>query len=315
MEHRGSKMTKGKEKLSGKKKSELIFYVCMVVLPLAQISVFFIGVNFNSVLLAFKSYTPDGKFVYTGFDNFKLFFTDLLGDRSTAMRMMFSNSMWLYFAGLIVGAPLNVLFAYLIYKKIPGSTFFNVILFLPQILSSVVMSIMFRYFMEEGIPALAQLLGVKTLPSFFVDISSAFPTVIAYNIWAGFGGQIIVYVSTMSRIPNDLVEVGQLEGMSLWQEFIYLTFPMVYSTISTYLVIATSGIFTNQAALYNFYGNEAPAYTQTFGYYLFVTVLKSDGYDAYPQAASMGIMFTVVSIPLVFVVKWLLERYNPEVEV
>ena len=308
-------MTKGKEKtISGKKKGELIFYICMIALPLTQICIFFIGVNFNSILLAFKSYTPDGGYIFTGFSNFQLFFKEFFGERSTAMRMMFSNSMWLYFVGLIVGAPLNVVFAYLIYKKIPGSTFFNVILFLPQILSSIVMSIMFRYFMEKSIPAFAQMIGIKTLPSFFVDISATFPTIIAYNIWAGFGGQIIVYVSTMSRIPNDLVEVGQLEGMSLWQEFIYLTFPMVYSTISTYLIIATSGIFTNQAALYNFYGNEAPAYAQTFGYYLFVTVLKSDGYDAYPQAASMGIMFTVVSIPLVFFVKWLLERYNPEVE-
>ena len=308
-------MTKGKERtISGKKRGELIFYICMIALPLTQICIFFIGVNFNSILLAFKTYTPDGDYIFTGFNNFRLFFQEFFGDRSTAMRMMFSNSMWLYFIGIIVGAPLNVWFAYLIYKKIPGATFFNIILFLPQILSSIVMSIMFRYFMEKGIPAFAQMLGIETLPSFFVDISATFPTIIVYNIWAGFGGQIIVYVSTMSRIPNDLVEVGQLEGMSLWQEFVYLTFPMIYSTIATYLIIATSGIFTNQAALYNFYGNEAPAYAQTFGYYLFVTVLKSDGYDAYPLAASMGIMFTVVSIPLVFFVKWLLERYNPEVE-
>ena len=308
-------MTKGKERtISGKKRGELIFYICMIALPLTQICIFFIGVNFNSILLAFKTYTPDGDYIFTGFNNFRLFFQEFFGDRSTAMRMMFSNSMWLYFIGIIVGAPLNVWFAYLIYKKIPGATFFNIILFLPQILSSIVMSIMFRYFMEKGIPAFAQMLGIETLPSFFVDISATFPTIIVYNIWAGFGSQIIVYVSTMSRIPNDLVEVGQLEGMSLWQEFVYLTFPMIYSTIATYLIIATSGIFTNQAALYNFYGNEAPAYAQTFGYYLFVTVLKSDGYDAYPLAASMGIMFTVVSIPLVFFVKWLLERYNPEVE-
>ena len=297
-----------------KNKSSLIFYICMVALPLTQICIFFIAVNFNSILLAFKSYTSDGEYIFVGLDNFKTFFRELFGEKSAAMRMRLTNSLLLYAVGLIVGVPLNIIFAYLIYKKVPCAAFFNVILFLPQILSSIIMSIMFRYFMEKALPVIAELLNVTNLPSFFVDISSAFPTILIYNVWAGFGGQIIVYISTMSRIPGELVEVGKIEGMNLWQEFRYLTFPMIYSTISTYLVIATSAIFVNQASLFNFYGNEAPAYTQTFGYYLFVTVLKSDGYDAYPIAASMGLCFTAVSIPLVYFVSWLLNRYNPEVE-
>lgn len=297
-----------------KNKSSLIFYICMVALPMAQICIFFIAVNFNSVLLAFKRYTPDGEYVFAGLDNFKTFFSELFGEKSAAMRMRLTDSMLLYFVGLIVGVPLNIIFAFLIYKKIPLAAFFNVILFLPQILSSIIMSIMFRYFMEKAIPVIAEFFKITDLPSFFVDISSAFPTILAYNVWAGFGGQIIVYISTMSRIPSELTEVGKIEGMNLWQEFKYLTFPMIYSTISTYLVIATSAIFVNQASLFNFYGNEAPAYTQTFGYYLFVTVLKSDGYDAYPLAAAMGLCFTAVSIPLVYFVSWLLNRYDPEVE-
>lgn len=297
-----------------KNKSSLIFYICMVALPMAQICIFFIAVNFNSVLLAFKRYTPDGEYVFAGFGNFKTFFSELFGEKSAAMRMRLTDSMLLYFVGLIVGVPLNIIFAFLIYKKIPLAAFFNVILFLPQILSSIIMSIMFRYFIEKAIPVIAEFFKITDLPSFFVDISSAFPTILAYNVWAGFGGQIIVYISTMSRIPSELTEVGKIEGMNLWQEFKYLTFPMIYSTISTYLVIATSAIFVNQASLFNFYGNEAPAYTQTFGYYLFVTVLKSDGYDAYPLAAAMGLCFTAVSIPLVYFISWLLNRYDPEVE-
>ena len=304
----------GGGRVSRRRVGELIFYLCMIALPMAQICVFFIAVNINSVFLAFKEFTPEGTFRYVGLANFKEFFDMAFGQQSTAIRMMLKNSALMYLAGLLVGIPLNLLFSFLIYKKIPGSSFFNVILFLPQILSSIVMSIMYRYFVEKAIPSVMSVFGIKNVPSFFVDIPTAFPTIIFYNVWAGFGAQIIVYVSTMSRIPDELVEEGRLEGMTLWQEFIKLTFPMIYSTVTTYLIVSTAGFFTNQAALYNFFGSSAPSYVQTFGYYLFVTVLKSSSYDAYPLAASMGLVFTFISIPVVFLLKWCVEKFDPEVE-
>ena len=304
----------GGKRVSRRKIGELIFYICMVALPMLQVCVFFIAVNINSVFLAFKEFTVDGTFRYVGLANFKEFFEMAFGSQSTAIRMMFKNSGLLYLTGLLVGIPLNLLFSFLIYKKVPGSSFFNVILFLPQILSSIVMSIMYRYFVEKAIPSVASMFGINSIPSFFVDIPTAFPTVIFYNVWAGFGAQIIVYVSTMSRIPDELVEEGRLEGMTLWQEFVNLTFPMIYSTMTTYLIVSTAGFFTNQASLYNFFGTSAPSYVQTFGYYLFVTVLKSSSYDAYPLAASMGLVFTFVSIPVVLLLKRAVERFDPEVE-
>ena len=51
---------------------ELIFYICLVALPMLQVAIFYGYVNFNSFLMSFQSYdTLSGKFTFDGFVNFK----------------------------------------------------------------------------------------------------------------------------------------------------------------------------------------------------------------------------------------------------
>ena len=49
------------------KREQLIFYCIMIAIPVIQIAIFYFGVNFNSFILAFKTYTTDG--IKYGFDN------------------------------------------------------------------------------------------------------------------------------------------------------------------------------------------------------------------------------------------------------
>ena len=52
---------------------KLIFYIAMMAIPVIQFCIMYIGVNFNSILLAFQKYNIDtGRYVYNGFQNFIL---------------------------------------------------------------------------------------------------------------------------------------------------------------------------------------------------------------------------------------------------
>ena len=56
---------------------DLIFYLGLLILPLLQFSIFYVGVNFNSILLALKKIDPlTGEEGWVGFDNFKRVFQD-----------------------------------------------------------------------------------------------------------------------------------------------------------------------------------------------------------------------------------------------
>ena len=84
--------------------------------------IFYIGVNINSILLAFQKYTIDGKTVFAGFDNFKDVFATFsdVGE----LRYGLKNSLLLYAVGLVISLPLGLFFSFYIYKKCFMSSFF-----------------------------------------------------------------------------------------------------------------------------------------------------------------------------------------------
>lgn len=295
------------------RRSALIFYICILALPVLQLCVFYIGINVNTIKLAFQRFDyTSGKYAFNGLENFKEFITNLKG--LTVLQYAVKNSAILYLVGLAIGLPLNLSFSYFLYKKVPMSGLFRVVLFLPQILSSIVMSLMFVYFVERGIPAIAEIFG-QTLPSLLGKRNTTFPLIVFFCIWSGFGTQIIIYSTAMSGVDESLIEVGKLEGINGFQEFFRIVLPLIYPTITTFLVVGIAGFFTNQASLYNIYGQNAPEYTQTIGYYLFVQVVGSNATLAdYPRASAAGILFTLIAAPLTLLVKHLLEKYGPSTE-
>ncbi|MDD3999390.1 MAG: sugar ABC transporter permease [Bacilli bacterium] len=295
-------------KMSTARRQKKIFFWCLVALPLLQFLIFYIVVNINSIFLAFKSFDSEtATFYFSGLGNFKNFIADITSDPT--MVMASKNSLKLYLATLAFGLPLNLIFSFFIYKKIPGHGSFRVVLFLPQIISSLVVSLMFRYFVEEF---LASIIGYNLLQS----KDTGFATLIFYCIWASFGTQILIYTSAMSKIDESLVEAGKLDGMNYFQEFFRITLPLIYPTITIFLIVGVAGLFTSQASLFNFYGATARADLQTIGYIFFVKVFRNTeaSFSQYPYAAAAGLLFTAVVVPITFLAKYLLEKFGPRVE-
>lgn len=295
--------------IRSKRRGELIFFLSLVAYPLLQFIIFYIGVNINSIFLAFQKFDIDSaKFIYLSgnelFTNFRMFISDFTGD--PAMITATKNSFFLYVSSMVIALPLNLMFSFFIYKKVPGKGAFRVVLFLPQIISSLVVSLMFRYFVESALPSI---IGINLLQ----NVDTGFSTIIFYVIWASFGTQILLYTNAMAKIDDSLVEVGQLEGMSLLQEFWHVTLPLIFPTITVFLVIGVAGFFTNQAGLFNFYGTSARTDLQTLGYVFFIKVIRNNeaSFAQYPYAAAAGLLFTLVAAPLTLFIKWLLEKYGP----
>ena len=99
------------------KRSDLIFYLCWIILPIIQFLIFYCVVNFNSFTLAFKKYNVNtGNFDWEGFYNFKDLFRNLTlpGDPlPTALK----NSLILYLCNTLIGVSLALVFSFYIYKK------------------------------------------------------------------------------------------------------------------------------------------------------------------------------------------------------
>ena len=151
------------------------------------------------------------------------------------------------------------------------------------------------------------------------DPDTNFVVLIIFNLWIGFGVNVLLFQGSMEGINPSVVESAQLDGVNLLQEFIYITIPMIFPTFVTFLVLGLAGIFTNQMNLFSLYGTSADAHLQTFGYFLYLQALKSDiiasyGFYSYSELAALGLVLTLIVFPITFGTRKLLEKFGPSTD-
>ena len=288
-----------------------IFYVVMAGIPILQVIIFYIYVNFNSILLAFKTYdeaTMSYKWLTGGeiFSNFKEFLNGLT--TLPFLKAAFGNTFMMFGLVLLVSYSGGILLSNFIYKKRLFGRFFRVILFTPSMISGIIMVTLFQFFADAAVPVLTNNATVGLL----ADTSSAFPSIICYTLWLGLGSGMLVYVGTMGSINDSMVEAAQLDGCTPMQEFFKITLPTIYPTILVFFVAKMGSIFAEQINLFTFYGTDAPYDYYTYGYWLYVRTLAGEA--NYPQLAAAGLCFTLVLAPLTLFVRWLLNKFGPSAD-
>lgn len=300
-------------KLNGYNRADIVFYVVLMAFPVLQFCIFYIGVNFNSMLLAFQKFdVSTNTMSWVGMDNLIAAFQRMF--TTSEMLNALGYSFLAFVISIFVGTPLSLLFSFYIYKKLPGSKLFRVLLFLPSVISAIVMVTIFQFFVERAVPELVLKLFHTEIGGLIENKDTRFATIMFYNVVMGFGVSTIMYANAMSGIAPELTEAAKLEGVYGIREFFYITFPLIYPTVVTFLVVGVAGIFTNQINLYSFFGEWAPSNTVTYGYWLYIKAAmasKSVGAAEYPELAAIGIWLTLVAVPLTLIVKYLLEKFGP----
>lgn len=300
------------------KKGALIFVLCMLIYPLVQWLIFYVYANINSILLSFQRYNiSTGQFEFLPFSslfsNFGAFFKDLFTGKN--LPRYFLNGAILHAAGLLISFPVGIIFAYIVYKKLPLSGYFKVMLYLPTILSSMVIIMLFKYFIEKALPGFFKIFGVEDFPLLLTTPEYNFQTILAYSVIMAMPGNIVITVSTMSRIPAELTEYGNLEGISMFQEFRYLVIPMIFPILEVYLLGMFVGFFTAQGPLYAMFAENAADNVVTFGYYMFTRVVGRNSSEAmYGYTAAANLSIGLVSVPIVYLTKFVLDRLDPGAE-
>lgn len=305
----GAKLLKKKKKRGAK-----IFYWSVLALPLLQFCIFYIGVNVNSLLLSFKEYTVADGFQWLDFGelfaNYKQFFVEVANNE--VLKYCFENSFVVWLFTVLLITPISILFSYYIYKKRTISGFFKVMLFLPTIIPGIVLVLMYKYFVDGGIPTLLEKWFNVRVLGLLYNPDTAMMMIVIFLMLTGFGTGMLLYTGAMSRIDNSLIESCKLDGANAWREIWHIILPSIYPTITMQMVFGIATFFTSQAALYSFYGIGADPQNYTIGYWLFLKVATdSSSYTEYPYASAAGIAFTLVAAPVTLLVKWAMEKFGP----
>ena len=304
------------KKLYKRSTKRMTFYILAMALPILQLAIFYVYINFNSFLLAFKNYTDYIHTEYAGFDNFKWAF-EKLGESGS----MFKVSLINYAVNLFLGLGLSIIFSYYLSKKYWASGMFKTVLFMPQILSVAVLAVLYKYIVTDVYSIVTETLtGIDDVPGLLDNSDTALGTIIFFNVWTTFGAQVLMFTGAMSGINDSIVEAAHLDGATVMQEFFYITIPMIWPTFVTYFVTGLAGIFNNQMNLYTFYPGGTPFHgMDTMGYYLFFTMQDSDVFApkngiTYSQISALGLILTFMVLPLTLGARKLLETFGPRTD-
>ena len=251
------------------------------------------------------------------FDNFIRFGKELVNPDSQ-IRIAIKNTMITFAIGVVV-FPGRVLVSYFIYKKIPGHKFYRVVFFLPTIIFSVAVALIFqRMIGTNGFIAqwIGDVAGLEKTPELLADSRFANYTIWAHMLWLGFPGDLIIWGGTFSRIPDDVLESARLDGASWWNEFTRIIIPMVWPTVALQMVLMTCGIFGSTGAVWLLTKGEFG--THTISSWTYKVLLENSGNayssNVYNYLSAVGLVFTVIAILLSIVIRRWSDKRFEEVE-
>ncbi|MFQ6484243.1 carbohydrate ABC transporter permease [Brachybacterium epidermidis] len=131
-------------------------------------------------------------------------------------------------------AGLGLVLAILVNQKIRGATAFRVIFFAPVVTSIVVVSVLWKFlYQKEGLVNAAidwVTFGAWSGADWLNNPSTALGAIIVLSIWQAVGFHMLIWLSGLQTISEELYEAARMDGAGLWRQFTAVTWPGLRST-------------------------------------------------------------------------------------
>ncbi|MFC5403239.1 carbohydrate ABC transporter permease [Cohnella soli] len=289
------------------------FIFLMLVVPVSHLLVFFVYININTIIMCFQKLNFfENKAEFAGLHNFEEIIRNLKRDPLLGKAVINSLLFIPVTNGILL--PLSIVSAYILYKKVFLHKVYRAVFFFPSILSIVVMTMVFSFMFDSTFGVFNDLLKAVGLSewqrTWFGDSHTAMPMVFVYCIWTGIGFNVILLSGAISRLPGEVIEYGQLEGISMAKELWQVVIPMIWPTITTVFVLGSTSAFTIflQPQLLTGGGPNGSSYT------IALYVLEQVKSSQYEYAAAVGVFFSAIGIAVVMAFKTIMEKLGPTVE-
>jgi len=230
---------------------------------------------------------------FTGFDNWIKLVKD------TSFWMSFSNNIRIMFLSLVFQVPFAMALATFLDVSEKKGTVFKVIWFIPYLLSSVVIGVLFKFMLDANVGLIASL--SKLLGGGAVDLLGnpriALYTVIGVVCWQFTPFYMVLYLAAYGNIPVELFEAASIDGATRGQYFWRVSLPLLRPTIVSGMILSIIGSLKYFDLIYVMTGGGPGVSTELMATYMykFSFIRFNMGYGA-TVASGMFILITVVAL-------------------
>lgn len=268
---------------------QLFGVIVFVLLPLAL--VFWYSLHTWNVLA--------NTFTFAGAANYQ----QLLSDPGVPQALLASA---IFSAGLVVlNLSLALLLAVLLNTKLKGMIVFRTLFFSPVVVSLVAWTIVWGFLLQKngGINGLLEMIGVAG-PNWLRMPGTAMLSVIVVQVFKNVGLNMILFLAALQGVPKDVYEAARIDGATRFEQFRYMTVPLISPTILLTAIITVVGslqVFAQIAVLTQ--GGPGMS-TTVLVYYLYQQAFQ---FHFFGYGSTLSILLLVIVAVLTFA-QWQLRR-------
>ncbi|GKY87369.1 carbohydrate ABC transporter permease [Sinisalibacter aestuarii] len=284
-------------------------WLAFLLLPPMAVMFIFIFLPMGSAVL-YSVYEWDGlvRGDFVGLENFREVLFE--PQKSKFLFNAFKNNVIVFVSVMVVQNGLALVLAMLLAREPKGYRFYQVVFFLPVILSTVIIGFQWKLFLNPVFGLVNNLLRAAGLDSWALPWlglpETALPSMILVNAWHWVGFPTLVFLAAIHRIPKDYIEAARLDGASEWRIARDIIWPLMAPAVTIIVVLTFIGAFNWFEIPYVMNGLEgAPGYsTDMLGLLFYRTAFGSisatDSDFGAGSALAVLIFLFIFTVSLIF---------------
>lgn len=247
----------------------------LIAPPLAFVALFIVYPIISAFAYAFFDWQGLRRGAFVGFENFT---TVLFVEPYASWTVnAFTHNVIVFFALMVLQNGVGFLLAYALWRELPGARFHRVAVFLPVVLSTIIVAYLFKLFLHPLFGAVnisLRGLGLGNLaqPWLGQDSTALWALIIA-QAWHMVGFPTLVFLAGMQRIPSEMLDAVRMETESEWVKVRKIVWPLVAPSATIVFTLLFVGAFNWFELPYIMAGLDGSPYgsTDVLGLYFYRT--------------------------------------------
>lgn len=206
------------------------------------------------------------------------------------------NVIWVII-GTVVPIAIGLFLAVLVWGPVRGKMVFRTIYFMPQVLSSVIIGIIWGWvynpvfgILNRGLEAI----GLGSLARGWLgDVHLALYAVLLAAIWGRIGFCFVIFLAGLQNVDMELLDAAQIDGANAWRRFWNVTLPQLSYVITLIMTTSLIGGFSVFDIVYAMTGGGPANRTELIATYTFE---KAFGQSEIGYGAALSTLMTVISL-------------------
>jgi raffinose/stachyose/melibiose transport system permease protein len=219
------------------------------------------------------------------------------------------NNMFIVLMSVFGQIPLGFILAYILSRKlIRGADFFQTMIYLPNVISPVIIGILFKSFYLNSNSVYMEIKKFFNPAAEFTLNNYPMIPVLVVMLWMYTGMYVIIFLANIQRIDISVIEASRIDGASEFQTLRYIVIPALSGVIVTSAILAISGSLKSFDLVY-IMTNGGPA-NQTTVLSLFMYMMAFRGAPNYPLANAISTVMVIISFILIGITQALEKRFG-----